>query len=101
MLPQKCSAAFSSTRQIAQNRECKLLQWRARLYDPFQAWDNAGLCSFLLTGLVQATESITCLENMVGNFLAPKQAEFCNPLKFEKISLQYCGSQMIARLECV
>jgi hypothetical protein len=69
MLPKQHLAALPRTREIAKDRKRELFQWRACLDDAFQAWDDAGLCHFFLTGLVEPAEVVACLEYVIRHFL--------------------------------
>ena len=69
MLPQQGPTALSSTGEVAENRKSKLFQRRARFDDTHETWDDACLSSLFLSRLVQSTEVVAGLEDMVRHFL--------------------------------
>ena len=75
MLPEKDATALPRTGQIAKDRQGELLERRLQFHDALQAWDEPGLSGLLLTRLVQATEVVAGLEDVVADFLRHVQRQ--------------------------
>ena len=69
MLPEEDPTALPSTCQIAQDGKRELLERGARLDDPLEARDDPSLRSLFLPRLVEPTEVVARLEDMIGHFL--------------------------------
>lgn len=72
-LPQKTPTAFACTCEVAQNRQCELLERRACRNDSLEERNDASLGSFFLAKLVQATQVVACLEDVIGDFLEERR----------------------------
>ena len=65
MLPKQYPAALPCAGEVTEDGKCELLERRARLDDALEARDDPCLRSFFLSRLVEATEIVAYLEDVV------------------------------------